>query len=167
MRATWPPGRAPAGGAGAAASRGRQEASARRPTSAARWTWRSSTCWRRRRGSAEAIALPSLPPAQPFGSLLVDTDACTLCLSCVGACPEGALADNPERRSCASSRRTACSAACAPPPAPRRRSRLQPRLWLADGGKARKAPRVLARDAEPYACVRCGKPFGTLRPSRP
>ena len=33
----------------------------------------------------------------PFGSLEVDTDACTLCLSCVGACPEAALADNPEQ----------------------------------------------------------------------
>jgi ferredoxin len=39
---------------------------------------------------------------------------------------------------------------------------LQPRLWLADGGKARKAPRVLA-EAEPYRCIQCGKPFGTLR----
>ena len=39
---------------------------------------------------------------------------------------------------------------------------LQPRLWLADGGKARKAARVLA-EAEPYRCIRCGKPFGTLR----
>ena len=39
---------------------------------------------------------------------------------------------------------------------------LQPRLWLADAGKARKAARVL-HEAEPVACVRCGKPFGTLR----
>jgi ferredoxin len=39
---------------------------------------------------------------------------------------------------------------------------LQPRLWLADGGKARKVARVL-NEAEPYQCVRCGKPFGTLQ----
>jgi ferredoxin len=39
---------------------------------------------------------------------------------------------------------------------------LQPRLWLADEGKARKSPRVLAQ-SQPYSCVRCGKPFGTLR----
>ena len=37
-----------------------------------------------------------------------------------------------------------------------------PRLWLADGGRARRQPRVVA-EAEPFACVRCGKPFGTLR----
>ena len=39
---------------------------------------------------------------------------------------------------------------------------LAPRLWLADGGKARKAPRVL-HEMAPYACIKCGKPFGTLR----
>jgi ferredoxin len=38
---------------------------------------------------------------------------------------------------------------------------LQPRLWLADGGGAQD-PRVLA-EAEPYRCVKCGKPFGTLQ----
>jgi len=35
-------------------------------------------------------------------------------------------------------------------------------LWLADGGKARKATRVL-HEADPFCCVRCGKPFGTLK----
>ena len=37
-----------------------------------------------------------------------------------------------------------------------------PRLLLADGGKARRQPRVL-NEAEPFRCVRCAKPFGTLR----
>ena len=39
---------------------------------------------------------------------------------------------------------------------------LVPRLLLADGGKARRQPRVL-NEAEPFRCVRCAKPFGTLR----
>ena len=39
---------------------------------------------------------------------------------------------------------------------------MQPRLWLADSGKARKAPRVLA-EMEPFSCIKCAKPFGTLR----
>ncbi|MEN9629614.1 MAG: hypothetical protein RJA10_2841, partial [Pseudomonadota bacterium] len=43
----------------------------------------------------EAVPLPA--QGSPFGTLRVDTDKCTLCLSCVGACPEAALADNPER----------------------------------------------------------------------
>ena len=37
-----------------------------------------------------------LPDAAPYGAVLVDTDACTLCLSCVSLCPSGALGDNPD-----------------------------------------------------------------------
>ena len=43
----------------------------------------------------QEIALPA--HGSPFGNLIVDRDACTLCLACVGACPEAALADNPDR----------------------------------------------------------------------
>jgi ferredoxin len=39
---------------------------------------------------------------------------------------------------------------------------LHPRLWLADAGKARKQMRVL-NEVEPYRCIRCSKPFGTLK----
>ena len=39
---------------------------------------------------------------------------------------------------------------------------LVPRLLLADAGKARRQPRVL-NEVEPYRCIRCAKPFGTLR----
>ena len=50
-----------------------------------------------------------------------------------------------------------CAATC-----PERAITLQPRLWLADGGRARKTARVLA-ETVPYSCIRCGKPFGTLQ----
>jgi ferredoxin len=39
---------------------------------------------------------------------------------------------------------------------------LEPRLWLADAGKARKVARVL-HESEPYRCIKCGKGFGTLK----
>ena len=108
----------------------------------------------------KAIALPA--PASPFGSLDIDTAACTLCLACVGACPEAALADNADRpqlrffeKNCVQC--GLCAATC-----PEDAIRLEPRLLLADGGKARGEARVL-HEAEPFCCVRCGKPFGTLR----
>ncbi len=108
----------------------------------------------------EAIALPA--PASPFGSLLIDTQKCTMCLSCVGACPEAALADNPDlpqlrfiEKNCVQC--GLCATTC-----PESAITLQPRLWLADGGKARKQLRVL-NEAQPYACIRCGKAFGTLQ----
>ena len=104
-----------------------------------------------------------LPAAgAPFGSLQIDTDRCTMCLSCVGACPEKALADNPDKPqlrfvegNCVQC--SLCASTC-----PEQAITLQPRLWLAEGGKARKSLRVL-HEMPPYECVRCAKPFGTLR----
>ena len=109
---------------------------------------------------ADAIPLPAA--GAPFGSLQIDTAACTLCLSCVGACPAGALADNPEKPQLRFIETNCVQCGLCATTCPESAISLQPRLWLADGGKARKAARVL-HEAEPFACVRCGKPFGTLR----
>ncbi len=108
----------------------------------------------------EAIALPAAGAL--FGTLAIDTQACTLCLACVGACPESALADNPERPQLKFIEKNCVQCGLCASTCPEHAITLQPRLWLADEGKARKAARVL-HEAEPFACVRCGKPFGTLR----
>lgn len=108
----------------------------------------------------EAIALPTA--GSPFGTLQVDTGRCTLCLSCVGACPEKALADNPEKPQLRFVEKNCVQCGLCASTCPEQAMTLQPRLWLADGGKARKSLRVLA-EMEPWHCVRCGKPFGTLR----
>ncbi len=110
--------------------------------------------------AAEAIALPA--PGAPFGSLAIDAGKCTLCLSCVGACPEAALADNPERPQLRFVEKNCVQCGLCATTCPEQAITLQPRLWLADGGRARKQARVL-HEAEPYRCVKCGKPFGTLK----
>ncbi len=107
----------------------------------------------------EEIALPA---ASPLGSLAINTERCTLCLSCVGACPAQALADNPEQPQLRFTEANCVQCGLCVQTCPEQALALQPRLWLADAGKARKAPRVIAQ-AQPYACVRCGKPFGTLK----
>ncbi len=109
--------------------------------------------------AAEAIALPAV--GSPFGSLRVDTAKCTMCLSCVGACPQSALLDNPERPQLRFIEKNCVQCGLCATTCPESAISLHPRLWLADEGKARKAARVL-HEVAPYACIRCAKPFGTL-----
>jgi ferredoxin len=110
--------------------------------------------------AAESIVLPKA--GAPFGAVVVDTAACTLCLSCVGACPAGALLDNAERPQLRFIEKNCVQCGLCETTCPEDAITLAPRLWLADAGKARKQPRVL-HEVEPFRCIRCQKPFGTLR----
>ena len=104
------------------------------------------------------IALPA--GASPFGSLRVDTERCTMCLSCVSACPEAALADNPDKPQLRFIEKNCVQCGLCASTCPEEAITLEPRLWLADAGKARKQARVL-NEVEPYRCIRCDKPFAT------
>ncbi len=106
----------------------------------------------------DAIALPAA--GSPFGSLTIDTAKCTMCLSCVGACPEAALADNPDKPQLKFIEKNCVQCGLCETTCPEGAITLEPRLWLLDGGKARKAARVL-HEVQPYSCIKCGKPFGT------
>ena len=108
----------------------------------------------------ESIALPA--GASPFGNLVVNADRCTMCLSCVSACPEAALADNPDKPQLRFIEKNCVQCGLCASTCPEDAITLEPRLWLADAGKARKQARVL-NEVEPYHCVRCSKPFGTLK----
>lgn len=105
----------------------------------------------------EALALPD---GAPLGSLRVDTAKCTMCLSCVGACPSAALADNPDRPQLRFVEKNCVQCGLCVGTCPEQALALEPRLWLGDGGKARKQARVL-HEVQPFACIRCGKPFAT------
>ncbi len=106
--------------------------------------------------SVEAVALPA---ASLFGAVNVNQDACTLCLSCVSACPANALLDNAERPQLRFVEKNCVQCGLCATTCPEDAITLQPRLLLTD---QRRQPRVL-NEAKPYACVRCGKPFGTLK----
>lgn len=104
-----------------------------------------------------AVEKIDLEAGAPFGTLAVDRQACTLCKACIGACPESALLDSPEtpalrfiERNCVQC--GLCAATC-----PEDAIRLVPRLLLGAQAKAT----VTLNEAEPFHCVRCGKPFGT------
>jgi ferredoxin len=108
----------------------------------------------------ESIALPAA--GSPLGGIVVNADRCTMCLSCVSACPEAALADNPEKLQLRFIEKNCVQCGLCASTCPEDAITLQPRLWLADEGKARKQLRVL-NEVEPYRCIRCSKPFGTLK----
>lgn len=108
----------------------------------------------------DEVALPAA--GSPFGGIRVNPATCTLCLSCVGACPASALAGNPDRPQLKLIEQNCVQCGLCATTCPEDAITLEPRLWLADQGKARRSARVLF-EAEPFCCVRCGKPFGTAR----
>ncbi|MCU0925048.1 MAG: 4Fe-4S dicluster domain-containing protein, partial [Hydrogenophaga sp.] len=84
---------------------------------------------------------------------------CTLCLSCVSACPASALQDNAERPQLRFIEKNCVQCGLCATTCPENAITLQPRLLLSD---ERRQPRVL-NEAQPYQCIRCSKPFGTLK----
>ncbi|MCK0168331.1 4Fe-4S binding protein [Jannaschia sp. S6380] len=98
-----------------------------------------------------------LPAGAPYGAVLVDTEACTLCLSCVSLCPSGALLDNPDRPELRFQEDACLQCGLCANICPEDAIALRPQLDLSP---AALSPRVLNAE-EPALCVECGKAFGT------
>lgn len=97
-----------------------------------------------------------LPENAPYGAVVVNTDACTLCLSCVSLCPSGALADNPDKpqlnfQQDACLQCGLCKGIC-----PEDAIALVPQLDLSDAALSQQ----VLNEEEPFACVECGALFG-------
>lgn len=109
------------------------------------------------RAAPTPVDVIALPAGAPFGTVEVKVEGCTLCLACVSACPTGALGDDPEKPTLRFSEDACvqcglCQATC-----PEKVITLKPQL---DFRAATALVRVL-KEEEPFACIRCGKPFGT------
>jgi ferredoxin len=99
----------------------------------------------------------ALSNGAPYGEIKVNADKCTMCLACVGACPEGALADNPEKPQLRFIESKCVQCGLCEKTCPESAITLLPQLNLAPEAKK---PRVL-NEAEIAGCTRCGKPLGT------
>jgi ferredoxin len=94
----------------------------------------------------------------PYGSVLIDSAACTLCNACSATCPTGALTSGGDSP-CLSFTEDACvqcglcTQAC-----PEQALSLQPRYLL--DPRRRTEPRVLKQE-EPFRCISCGDAFAT------
>ncbi|MGV3743357.1 MAG: 4Fe-4S binding protein, partial [Burkholderiaceae bacterium] len=104
----------------------------------------------------EQIALPA---GSPFGTVAVNKDACTLCLSCAGACPASALMDNPDSPQLRFVEKNCVQCGLCEKTCPENAITLTPRLLLTETAKQP----VVLNEAQPYHCIKCSKPFGTLR----
>ncbi|HEV7822038.1 MAG TPA: 4Fe-4S dicluster domain-containing protein, partial [Burkholderiales bacterium] len=98
-----------------------------------------------------------LTQGAPFGAVGVDKQKCTLCMACVGACPEGALLDSKEQPQLKFLERNCVQCGLCVKTCPENALALTPRLSLA--GQARAA--TVLNEAEVFGCVKCGKPFAT------
>jgi ferredoxin len=106
----------------------------------------------------EPRAVATLPAEAPFGEVVVDPEACTLCMACVSVCPSSALIDGKDQPqlkfvewNCVQC--GLCEAAC-----PEDAIEKRPRMLF--DAKARQQARVL-HEEPPFCCVACGKAFAT------
>ncbi|MEO1919685.1 MAG: 4Fe-4S binding protein [Paracoccaceae bacterium] len=106
------------------------------------------------RGEPEAPI--ALPEAAPYGAVVVDTDACTLCLSCVSLCPSGALLDNEDKPQLRFQEDACLQCGICTQGCPESAISLQPQLAPSDAALSQ---RVL-HEEDPFACISCGGLFG-------
>lgn len=99
----------------------------------------------------------ALQRGAPYGKVEVNTATCTLCMACVGACPEGALLDSRDTPQLKFIERNCVQCGLCEKTCPENAISLTPRLLLTKQAKAE----IVLNKAEPFSCVRCGKPFGT------
>lgn len=102
------------------------------------------------------IDIVALPQGAPFGTVVVNVEGCTLCLSCVSACPTGALMDNPEQPMLRFAEDACVQCGLCVATCPEKVITLKPQL---DFRAATAMSRVIKQE-EPFHCVRCNKPFG-------
>ena len=96
-----------------------------------------------------------LPEGAPFGRIAVNVAGCTLCLSCVGACPTGALKDNQDKPQLSFAESLCVQCGLCRVTCPEKVIALEPRLSFAAAARTHQ----VLKEEEPFHCIRCNKPF--------
>jgi ferredoxin len=100
-----------------------------------------------------------LPQNSLLGGLTINKDACTLCMSCVSSCPEGALLDNPDEPILSFIEKQCVQCGICAQTCPEHALTLAPRIQSVEQRKQR----AILNETEAFHCISCGKPFGTLK----
>ncbi len=104
----------------------------------------------------DATAPLPLADKAPYGAIAVDTDACTLCLSCVSLCPSGALIDNPDKPQLNLQQDACLQCGMCRTICPENAIQLVPQFDLSDAALSQQ----VLNEEEPFECVECGAAFG-------
>jgi ferredoxin len=104
-------------------------------------------------GATEPVALPA---GAPYGAVLVNQDSCTLCLSCVSLCPNGALMDNEDKPQLRFQEDACLQCGICVTVCPEQAITLQPQFDPSDAALGQ----TVLNEEEPFACIECGKLFG-------
>lgn len=102
-----------------------------------------------------AASVP-LPGGAPFGAVVLDSAACTLCMACCGVCPTGALCAPGDAPALALVESACIQCGLCRRTCPEQALGLEPRMLWNPVLAARS--RALWSQA-PLACIRCGRPF--------
>lgn len=97
-----------------------------------------------------------LPAGAPYGRLAIDVENCTLCLSCVSACPSNALRDNPDKPQLSFVEQACVQCGICVATCPEKVIALEPRYNFTSQALS---PEVIKTE-EPFHCIECGKAFG-------
>jgi ferredoxin len=101
----------------------------------------------------------ALPAGAPFGAVKVNTSTCSLCMACVGACPASALMDSPTLPQLRFVEKNCVQCGLCETTCPENAIVLDPRMSFADTWNKP----VVLNESQPFCCIRCAKPFGTLQ----
>lgn len=104
-------------------------------------------------GATEPVPLPA---GAPYGAVLVNTDSCTLCLSCVSLCPNGALMDNEDKPQLRFQEDACLQCGICETVCPENAITLKPQFDPSDAAFGQ----TVLNEEEPFPCVECGKLFG-------
>ena len=101
----------------------------------------------------------ALPASSLLGGLAINKDACTLCMSCVSSCPEGALLDNPDEPVLSFIEKQCVQCGICVQTCPEQALNVDPRLQTVEQRKQK----MTLNEAQAFHCISCGKPFGTAK----
>ena len=100
-----------------------------------------------------------LPKTSLLGGLAMNAESCTLCMSCVSSCPEGALLDDPDEPILSFIEKQCVQCGICVQTCPEQALALDPRLRKVEQRKQK----AVLNEAQAFHCISCGKPFGTSK----